>query len=229
MSYILGALKKAEKDRKRDQALDLDSWDQDDWSRPGETHPDNNIILYAVLSTLMLVLILFAWLAYELLIMPQQAVVPSSQVTVNRGGQAPVTMDVIDARTEEVVPVYVEPESTEVPLQAAEPVKEVEKPYATSIVVKTGQADQTAAPVISRSKAPQEARKIPATSTKRPALPTFSGHIYFPNNHRLSRVFSGPNSYREGDEVEGYLIERIGEGVAVLSFAGKEYRVKLAN
>jgi len=217
MSYILGALKKAEKDRKHDKAVNLENWDQEDWSRPKEFGSDSNTMLFAILSVLMLVLILFSWLVYKVLIMPNQTVLSPTVSEIEQVD--PVRMEVIDASSDDVIPVYVEPENTEIPLKTSPliqraPVKEASKPK-----------------VVSNSAKPIETtkRETNQPSVVRPELPKFSGHIYFPNNDRLSRVFSGPNSYREGDEVEGYLVERIGEGVVVLSFAGKEFRIKLAN
>jgi len=34
VSYLLGALKKAEKERARDKGMNMDSWNQDDWEEP---------------------------------------------------------------------------------------------------------------------------------------------------------------------------------------------------
>jgi len=208
MSYILGALKKAEKDRKHDKTVNLENWDQEDWSRPKEFGSDSNTMLFVIL---------FSWLVYKVLIMPNQTVLSPTVSEIEQVD--PVRMEVIDASSDDVIPVYVEPENTEIPLK-------------TSPLIQRALVKEASKPkVVSNSAKPIEPtkRETNQPSVVRPELPKFSGHIYFPNNDRLSRVFSGPNSYREGDEVEGYLVERIGEGGVVLSFAGKEFRMKLAN
>lgn len=204
MSYILGALKKAEKERKRDRSLNLEDWDQEEWNKPKEPSITNNLMLYLVLAMLMFVLIIFSWLAYRILITPNQATY--SDASTEQAGSAQIDTreveqkeriesdQIIDASSDEVVPVYVDsPSDTQ----------------ATSV---TENSRQSASPQKSSSSA---------------ELPEFSGHIYFPNNARLSRVFSGSNAYREDEMVGGYRVEEIREGEVLLSLGGKEFVVEL--
>jgi len=47
-------------------------------------------------------------------------------------------------------------------------------------------------------------------------LPKFSGHMYFPANKTLSRVFSEGGSYKEGQQLGRFLVESIEELNVVL-------------
>ena len=211
MSYILGALKKAEKERKRDQAPGFDHWNREEWAKPGGSGPGGKLVLYATLLALMLALIIFAWLAYKILILPNRTTSPAPE-EVDR--TEPARMGSVNPRSEEVVPVYAD---TELPVV-------VGRPGRTPGKVSVKEAPQGEPRATNRIASPK------STGINRSyAPPTFSGHIYFSNQNHLSRVFSGSESYREGDEVDGYLIERIGETQVLLSRGGKNVSVELVN
>jgi len=60
-------------------------------------------------------------------------------------------------------------------------------------------------------------------------MPNFSGHLYFPGNSRLSRVFANSSTYREGETISGYRIEQILEDELVLSDGEQEIRINMRN
>lgn len=227
MSYILGALKKAENERKPEKELDFNNWDQKDWVRPSQPKTQNNQILYVLLSALLLVLIIFSFLAYRILIKPAPVAadnpVPTAAIREVHTSK-PAAMGIEDARVEQAVPVYISPYQ-----QQAQPASVPKEPPKTS------------APMVKLDKRPEPTMSLnqdsnrgsgssqAATSLNRinpPDLPEFSGHIYFANNSRLSRVFSGSNSFREGETVGGYRIKSIREGEVLLDYQGQEFRVR---
>ena len=84
MSYILGALSKAEKDRKRDRALDLQDWDQQAWEPPECAEPSKNRLLWLICLILLLVLVLFVWLAYQIILSPSTQIPQSESPAVQQ-------------------------------------------------------------------------------------------------------------------------------------------------
>ena len=67
MSYILGALKKAEKDRRRERSLDLNDWDQENWDNPAAKTKENHLLLWFVMIILLLLILIIGWLAYQVM------------------------------------------------------------------------------------------------------------------------------------------------------------------
>jgi len=66
MSYILRALKKAERDRRRDRPANLDTWNQEDWNPP-DSAPRPPLKGWALLATgLVALLLTLGWLGYQL-------------------------------------------------------------------------------------------------------------------------------------------------------------------
>ena len=205
MSYILGALKKAEKERKSDKPLDFDNWDKQEWSTPSESSAGSYLLVYVSGAVLVLMLALLCWLAYKVVIKPEPVYVPEANHQAAETTQQVAPAKVIDVSEEEVQTVYTEPEDNLAPASSvvSQPVREASQPE----------------PV-------QSVQPEPAS---RPALPSFSGHIYFSNNKSLSRVFSGADAYREGQEVGGYLVERIENRGFWVSFDGEEFFIRLEN
>lgn len=199
MSYILGALKRAEKERAGDKPVSLNEWNRDDWDQLESEKGGSKLLLWLVSFTLISVLIIFAVLAYKIMsAAPEQVASTESEWQtgsadrfgtdrreIDSGGQnagSKPEIDAVQLNQAEVVPVFV---------------------------------DLT------------KAVDVPSEIQSRPEFPEFSGHMYFPNSAQLSRVFSGASSYRQGETIEGYLIAEIEEAEVVLSFEGVDYRVEL--
>lgn len=87
MSYILGALKKAEKDRRRERSLDLNDWDQESWDNPAAKSQDNHLLLWIMMVTLLLLVLMIGWLAFK--VMGDQHT-PSVQTSSSAIYEAPV-------------------------------------------------------------------------------------------------------------------------------------------
>lgn len=195
MSYILGALKKAEKERRRDRGLDLNDWDQDSWNQAGQSGSQNSLLLWMVSATLLVVLVIFAWLAYRIIGASPQTTSTQAPVIESASPVVEVISKEIDQESKEsirVEPTEIVPVIIEVNEAALEP----------------GNADYGA-------------------QADEAVLPEFSGHIYFPGNSSLSRVFSGADSYREGDLISAYRVKEILEREVILENQGREFTVKL--
>ena len=186
MSYILGALKKAEKERKSDKPLDFDNWDKQEWTTPSESNSGSYLLVYVSGAVLVLMLVLLCWLAYKVVIKPEPVYVPEANHQAAETTQQVAPAKVIDVSEEEVQSV-------------------------------------------SEASQPEPVQSVQPEPGSRPALPSFSGHIYFSNNKSLSRVFSGADAYREGQEVGGYLVERIENRGFWVSFDGEEFFIRLEN
>ena len=205
MSYILGALKKAEKERKSDKPLDFDNWDKQEWSTPSESSAGSYLLVYVSGAVLVLMLALLCWLAYKVVIKPALVNMPEANHRLDETGQQAVSAGLIDVSEEAIQPVHIEPEDSPAP--------------ASPIVRQPARAIRQPEPA-------QIAQPEPAS---RSVFPRFSGHIYFANNKSLSRVFSGADTYREGQQVGGYLIERIETRGVWVSLEGEEFFIRLEN
>jgi hypothetical protein len=196
MSYILGALKKADQERRRSSETRLADWDQDEWDDPTPKDYTIRWLIGIVLVGLALVLSIFGFVAFRVLeTVPQNSAMSIEQ---NR----PVTQL---PESEAEVSSY--PDND---VQAGLPMEKLEEGIAQSGMSGQDMGEEE-------------------SSGSAEALPDFSGHLYFPGNPGLSRVFANASSYTEGELIDGYRIEQIGEQAVLLSKDGEQVRINLRN
>ena len=190
MSYILGALKKAERERKRDQPLQLEDWEQSHWPPP-ESSSGNRVWWISGLILLSLIGLILLWMqlstnASRLSVTEQT----ESQVDVSETADAPTITPLMSV-------------STPLPLPLEKLPKE---PQLQAVLV------------------PSETENL-TVEVEEP--PRFSGHLFFPDNSELNRVFSNGSSYRQGEIIDGYRIELIEEDEVLLTRGVENTRVRL--
>lgn len=197
MSYILGALKKADQERRRASEVKISDWDQDAWDDPTPADNTARWLIGSVVVGLILVVLVFSFVAFRVL----EAVPPRYSVdTADETSSDGVPEEVLSTESAAV-------QNTELSLQ--------------------GVTDAAVPENTLRQEQLQEANSD--QPEKAESLPEFSGHLYFPGNPGLSRVFANSASYTEGDTVNGYRIDQIGEEILVLSRDGEQVRVNLRN
>lgn len=193
MSYILGALKKADRERRRASEVKIADWDQDAWEDPTPVDHTARWLIGSVVAGLVVVSSVFGFVAYQVL----EAVPQDSSISVE--GNTLAMRDLEDVPVSERSTVIDQQETF-----MEEPVEE--------------SADQV--------ELQRQGQEPPVTDG---ALPEFSGHLYFPGNPGMSRVFANSSSYKEGEIVNGYRIEQIGEQMLMLSKDGEQVRINLRN
>lgn len=189
MSYILGALKKADRERRRETEVKVADWDQDAWSDPTPADNTSRWLIGLATTGLILVLAVFGFVAFRVL----ESVPQSQPHTAAEDASPNISPDfpAADVATNE---------EQQLPVSAVD--QRVEEGSFE------GAADE-------------------ASESVSEALPEFSGHLYFPGNPAMSRIFAGSSSYREGELINGYRVEQILEEQLVLSKDGEEIRIGL--
>ncbi|MEQ8953183.1 MAG: hypothetical protein RL120_03550 [Gammaproteobacteria bacterium] len=67
MSYILGALKKADQERRRESDVKLADWDQDAWNDPTPADNSSRWLIGLATAGLVVVLVVFGFVAFRVL------------------------------------------------------------------------------------------------------------------------------------------------------------------
>lgn len=193
MSYILGALKKAESDRARDRGVQLDTWNQDEWDEPKPRIQNKGLMISVVIVIFLLVLVV-AMLAFQLVFTNIKSTTTAETQRIQS-----ISADQNDLAS------AAEIDSTE-----RVDSNSVEAVYIAAQDSVKRQGSSFGSPVDSL----MDDKQVDA------APPTFSGHMYFPSNRTLSRVFSDSGSHREGELIGRYKVERIEESRVFLSLNG---------
>ena len=209
MSYILGALKKADQERRRESDVRIADWDQDSWDDPTSTDNTSRWLIGLVVFVLVLVLSVFGFIAFRVLeaVAPDRTVVaetsePMAAGESPTGGVAQNPADATLAATNRIE--QQEANASEAEMAQPSP--------ASSSGLGSGSSSVRSEPPVDQS-----------------FMPDFSGHLYFPGNSGLSRVFANSSSYREGDTINGYRVEQILEDELVLSNGEQEIRINMRN
>lgn len=188
MSYILGALKKADRERRRESEVRIADWDQDAWNDPTPADNTSRWLIGLAAAGLILVLAISGFVAFRVL-----ETVPQSQ-----------------------------------PLAAVEDASPDTSPDFSAADIAANEEQQL--PVSAVDQRVEEGSFERAADVPKPeseGLPEFSGHLYFPGNPAMSRVFANSSSYREGELIDGYRVEQILEEELVVSKDGEEIRIGL--
>jgi hypothetical protein len=208
MSYILGALKKADQERRRENDVKISDWDQDSWDDPTPADNTSHWLLGLVGFGLVMVLAVFGFVAFQVL-----ETVPTAQ---------PVAA--VESEAIESEPVAVR---GAVRVEAATMPLESDQYPADAPVASANRIEQQAG--MEKTHLDQSPDPGQADLADQPNMPDFSGHLYFPGNSGLSRVFANSSSYREGDTINGYRVEQILEDELVLSKGEQEIRINMRN
>ena len=209
MSYILGALKKADQERRRESDVKISDWDQDFWNDPTPADNTSRWLIGLVGFGMVLVLIVFGFVAFRVLeAVPPAAPVAAVESEAIEGGQTEARAGVDEMPTGS-------------------------KPYPSEATIASATLGQQE--VNNQQGEMEKAFSIQDVSSDQDELdnqsvmPNFSGHLYFPGNSRLSRVFANSSTYREGETISGYRIEQILEDELVLSDGEQEIRINMRN
>lgn len=189
MSYILSALRKAEKERKGGSQADADQWDAADWNSPATSSRTTWVfkLTVAVATLLLAAVVILLWLLMHPL---------SESTDIESDIPSNDQVETIQLNTPVAGPVQLEIE--EVPDSPSPELLQL------SVSVEDFVGD--------------------------PELPTITGHLYFPANESLSRLFGETGSYREGHVFQnGLTLKSISQTQAVFEYKGQMYELYLDN
>lgn len=199
MSYILGALRKAEQERKGESETDFDDWNSDDWNTQEKKQGSGQwlwIVLVVVVALLVAILVSL-WLLLEQKTNDPELVISEAE---NYS---------IDKQIEDLA----NPEAQQTP-------------QAVSQVVISQNPDAQITPKSPINQVEIDRSAVPADIGE-PDLPEITGHLFFPTDESLNKVFLDGGSYKVGDTVSpGLVIVEITNSEAVFEWKRqRQYRV----
>jgi len=205
MSYILNALKKAERDRLREEPQDLDDFVSSGWDpyQATEHGPWRSAARYGLPVGIVLIAAgLFYW--FSIL---NSAPAPQSAIAIESSKLSPVSLDEMAQPPANLVSnAFNSPE----PIDSPEP---------------KNSPEQLSSPE-------PQAKNLPASASPQPIIElptvTITGHIYIRSGSRLNRIFVGDKTYHAGDNLDrNWVIESINSDSLVLRAGTKTTQLPL--